>query len=114
RGQRGDKNQMADALKRPKGSCMDGKYDTLAVAGDGLVSTIDLELQLLAEKLMKNKMGSVVAIEPATGEILTFVTAPSYDPNMMVGRQSGNNYMKLLHDETRPMFIRTIQDYNPP
>lgn len=114
RGQRGVKNQMVDALNRPKGSFMDGKYDTLAVAGDGLVSTIDLELQLLAEKLMKNKMGSVVAIEPATGEILTFVSAPSYDPNMMVGRQRGNNYMKLLHDETRPMFIRPIQASYPP
>src|SRR5690606_25659976 len=65
-------------------------------------------------KLMKNKMGSVVAIEPSTGEILTFVSAPSYDPNMMVGRQRGNNYMKLLNDETRPMFIRPIQASYPP
>src|SRR5690606_26726004 len=84
RGQRGVKNQMVDALNRLKGSFMDGQYDTLAVAGEGLVSTIDRDLQVLAEKLMKNKMGSVVAIEPATGEILTFVSAPSYDPNMMV------------------------------
>lgn len=114
RGQRGVKNQMVDALNRPKGSFMDGKYDTLAVAGEGLMTTIDLDLQRLAEKLMENKMGSVVAIEPATGEILTFVSAPSYDPNMMVGRQRGNNYMKLLNDETRPMFIRPIQASYPP
>lgn len=105
---------MVDALNRPKGSFMDGQYDTLAVAGDGLISTIDRDLQVLAEKLMKNKMGSVVAIEPATGEILTLVSAPSYDPNMMVGRQRGNNYMKLLRDETRPMFIRPIQASYPP
>src|SRR5690606_15052904 len=70
--------------------------------------------QVLAERLMKGKMGSVVAIEPATGEILTFVSAPSYDPNMMEGRQRGNNYMKLLNDETRPMFIRPIQASYPP
>ncbi|WP_437917758.1 penicillin-binding protein 2 [Sphingobacterium sp. LRF_L2] len=114
RGQRGVKNQMVDALNRPKGVFMEGKYDTLAVSGEGLVSTIDADLQLLAEKLMKGKMGSVVAIEPSTGEILTFVSAPSYDPNMMVGRQRGNNYMKLLNDETRPMFIRPIQASYPP
>src|SRR5690606_9066652 len=114
RGQRGVKNQMVDALNRPKGVFMDGKYDTLAVSGEGLITTIDRELQVLAERLMKGKMGSVVAIEPATGEILTFVSAPSYDPNMMVGRQRGNNYMKLLNDETRPMFIRPIQASYPP
>ncbi len=114
RGQRGVKNQMVDALNRPKGVFMDGKYDTLAVSGDGLISTLDKELQVLAEKLMKNKMGSVVAIEPSTGEILTFVSSPSYDPNMMVGRQRGNNYMKLLNDPTKPMFIRPIQASYPP
>ncbi|MFD2968647.1 penicillin-binding protein 2 [Sphingobacterium bambusae] len=114
RGQRGVKNQMVDALNRPKGVFMEGRYDTLAVSGEGLISTIDRDLQLLAEKLMKGKMGSVVAIEPATGEILTFVSAPSYDPNMMVGRQRGNNYMKLLNDETKPMFIRPIQAQYPP
>ncbi|GHE30833.1 penicillin-binding protein 2 [Sphingobacterium griseoflavum] len=114
RGQRGIRNQMVDALNRPKGVFMEGKYDTLAVSGEGLISTIDRDMQLLAEKLMKGKMGSVVAIEPSTGEILTFVSAPSYDPNMMVGRQRGNNYMKLLNDETKPMFIRPIQAQYPP
>ena len=114
RGQRGVKNQMVDALNRPKGSFMDGQYDTLAVAGDGLVSTIDRDLQIMGEKLMKNKMGSIVAIEPSTGEILAFVSAPTYDPNMMVGRQRGNNYMKLLYDENRPMFVRPIQASYPP
>ncbi|TDS12209.1 penicillin-binding protein 2 [Sphingobacterium paludis] len=114
RGQRGVKNQMVDALNRPKGVFMEGKYDTLAVSGEGLISTIDRDLQYLAEKLMKGKMGSVVAIEPATGEILTLVSAPSYDPNVMVGRQRGNNYMKLLNDETKPLFIRPIQASYPP
>src|SRR5690554_4437696 len=80
RGQRGVKNVMVDAFNRPQGSFADGKYDTLAIAGDGLVSSLDKELQVLAEKLMQNKIGSVVAIEPATGEILTFVSSPGYDP----------------------------------
>lgn len=114
RGQRGVQNLMVDAFNRPKGHFMDGKYDTLAVAGDGLVSSLDLELQKLAEKFMKNKRGSVVAIEPSTGEILAFASTPSYDPNMMVGRERGNNYMKLLNDPNKPMFIRPIQAQYPP
>lgn len=114
RGQRGVKNVMVDAFNRPQGVFADGKYDTLAVAGDELISSLDRELQLLAEKLMENKIGSVVAIEPSTGEILTFVSSPSYDPNMMVGRDRGNNYMKLLYDPYKPMFIRPIQAQYPP
>lgn len=114
RGKRGVKNLMVDALNRPKGVFMDGKYDTLAVTGEGLVSSLDKTLQILGEKLMKNKLGSIVAIEPSTGEILTFVSSETYDPNMMVGRQLGNNYMKLLEDENRPMFIRPIQASYPP
>lgn len=114
RGQRGIKNVMVDAFNRPQGVFADGKYDTAAVAGDELISSLDKELQILAEKLMKNKIGSVVAIEPATGEILTFVSSPSYDPNMMVGRERGNNYMKLLYNPHKPMFIRPIQAQYPP
>lgn len=114
RGQRGIKNVMVDAFNRPQGVFADGRYDTLAVAGDGLVSSLDKDLQILAEQLMRNKIGSVVAIEPATGEILTFVSSPSYDPNMMVGRERGNNYMKLLNDPYKPMFIRPIQAQYPP
>lgn len=114
RGKRGIRNVMVDALNRPKGSFMDGKYDTLAVTGDGLVSSLDRELQILAEKLMANKMGSVVAIEPSSGEILAMVSSPTYDPNLMVGRELGNNYMKLLNDPSKPMFIRPIQASYPP
>ncbi|WP_140936657.1 penicillin-binding protein 2 [Sphingobacterium lumbrici] len=114
RGSRGVKNLMVDALNRPKGVFMEGKYDTLAVSGDGLVSSLDIELQILAEQLMRNKLGSVVAIEPSTGEILTFVSSPSYDPNLMVGKDRGNNYMDLLNDPTKPMFIRPIQASYPP
>jgi len=114
RGNRGVKNLMVDALNRPKGIFSEGKYDTLAVSGDGLISSLDKDLQIMAEKLMKNKIGSVVAIEPSTGEILTFVSSPSYDPNQMVGRERGNNYMKLLNDPHKPMFDRPIQASYPP
>jgi penicillin-binding protein 2 len=114
RGSRGVRNYMVDALNRPKGKFMDGKYDTLAVSGDGLISSLDKDLQILAEKLMKNKLGSVVAIEPSTGEILTYVSSPSYDPNLMVGRERGNNYMEMLYDPNKPMFNRPIQASYPP
>ncbi|MFD2598589.1 penicillin-binding protein 2 [Sphingobacterium corticis] len=114
RGKRGVKNQMVDALNRPQGSFMEGKYDTLAVTGDGMVSSLDRDLQILAERLMKNKLGSVVAIEPSSGEILAMVSSPTYDPNLMVGRDLGNNYMDLLRNENKPMFLRPIQASYPP
>lgn len=114
RGQRGVRNVMVDAFNRPKGVFSEGKFDTVAVAGEGLVSSLDRELQILAEELMQNKIGSVVAIEPSTGEILTFVSSPGYDPNSMVGRERGNNYMKMLNDPYRPMFIRPTQAEYPP
>jgi len=114
RGQRGVKNQLVDAFNRPQGSYADGRFDTLAVAGESLVSSLDKQLQIFAEQLMKNKRGSVVAIEPATGEILAFVSSPSYDPNLMVGRKRGENYAKLAQDPDMPMFIRPIQAQYPP
>lgn len=114
RGQRGVQNLMVDALNRPKGHYANGKYDTLAVSGEHMISSLDKELQKLGERLMKNKIGSIVAIEPSTGEILSFVSSPGYDPNLMVGRQRGNNYMALLNDTYKPMFVRPIQAEYPP
>jgi len=114
RGRRGVQNLMVDALNRPKGNYANGKYDTVAVAGEHMISSLDKELQKLGEKLMKNKIGSIVAIEPSTGEILSFVSSPGYDPNLMVGRQRGNNYMALLNDNYKPMFVRPIQAEYPP
>ena len=114
RGQRGVQNLMVDALNRPKGHFADGKYDTLAVSGERLISSLDKGLQKLGEQLMNNKIGSVVAIEPSTGEILAFISSPGYDPNLMVGRERGNNYMELLNQPSKPMFIRPIQAEYPP
>jgi penicillin-binding protein 2 len=114
RGQRGVQNLMVDALNRPKGNYAGGKYDTVAVSGEHMISSLDKDLQKFGEQLMKNKIGSIVAIEPSTGEILSFVSSPGYDPNLMVGRQRGNNYMALLNDKYKPMFVRPIQAEYPP
>src|SRR5690606_7341166 len=114
RGQRGVENQMVDAFNRPKGHFADGAYDTLAVTGKKLISSLDRDLQRLGEKLMQNKIGSIVAIEPSTGEILAFVSSPTYDPNLMVGRDKGNNYAKLSKNPHNPLFIRpTMAEYPP-
>lgn len=114
RGQRGVKNLMVDAFNRPKGHYAEGRYDTLASAGEKLVSSLDKELQKFGEQLMNNKIGSIVAIEPSTGEILAFVSSPSYDPNLLVGRNKGNNYMRLLKNPNNPLFIRPIMAEYPP
>ncbi|MGY4385525.1 penicillin-binding protein 2 [Pedobacter sp. UYP24] len=114
RGERGVVNMLYDAHNVPKGSYAEGKFDTSAVSGEQLISSLDIRLQKLGEQLMHNKIGSIVAIEPATGEILAFVSSPGYNPNDMVGRQSGNNYMKILAEPYRPFNIRPIQGYYSP
>lgn len=114
RGQRGVRNMMVDSRNIPKGSFANGAYDTVAVAGERLISSLDSKIQKLGERLMKNKVGSIVAIEPSTGEILAFVSSPTYDPNLMVGRERGNNVSKLYDDPYNPLFIRPIQAYYPP
>lgn len=114
RGTKGSKITLVDVHNREKGSFQNGKYDTASIAGSNLYSSIDLQLQLYAEKIMANKRGSIVAIEPSTGEILCFVSAPFYDPNMLVGRVRGNNYMKLLNDISKPLFNRALMAEYPP
>jgi penicillin-binding protein 2 len=117
RGERGVVNMMYDAKNVPKGSYSEGKFDTAAVSGEQLISSLDMRIQKMGEELMKNKVGSIVAIEPATGEILAFVSSPGYDPNLMVGRNQGNNYMKLINlndNPNRPLTIRPIQGYYSP
>jgi penicillin-binding protein 2 len=114
RGQRGVENLMVDAFNRPKGHFAGGKYDTLAVAGEKLISSLDVRIQKLGEMLMTKKVGSIVAIEPSTGEILCFVSSPGYDPNLLVGKERGNNYAKLLQNKYKPSLIRPIQAGYPP
>jgi len=114
RGKRGVRIVMVDVHNREKGSFADGRYDTLPVSGLNLKTTIDFQLQKLGEELMRNKAGSVVAIEPSTGEILALVTNPSYDPNLMVGRERTVNYRQLMKDPLKPLFNRATQAYYPP
>ncbi|WP_192821934.1 penicillin-binding protein 2 [Rufibacter sp. LB8] len=113
-GRRGAKYTMVNVRGIEKGSFKDGAYDTLSVAGKNLVTTIDLELQQYIETMMAGKTGSVVAIEPATGEVLALVSAPFYDPSQLTGKELGNNYMKLLRDPVKPLFNRPLMATYPP
>jgi penicillin-binding protein 2 len=114
RGQRGVRNEMVDSRGISKGKYENGYYDTSAVAGERLISSLDIRIQKLGEQLMQNKVGSIVAIEPSTGEILAFVSSPTYDPNLMVGRERGNNMMAMYKNPYNPLFIRPIQAYYSP
>ena len=114
RGEKGVEILLRDAKGRIKGKYENGKEDIPPKAGQNLTLTLDIELQLLAEQLMKGKMGSVVAIEPATGEILAMVSNPSFNPAILVGRQRSKNYNELLHDPTKPLMNRATQALYPP
>ena len=115
RGKKGMKIRVVDVLNRDKGSFQGGKYDTVAFAGTDLFSTLDADLQAYGERLMTGKRGSIVAIEPSTGEILCIVSSPSYDPNLLVGRIRRDNYSKLLEDSvTVPLFDRALMASYPP
>lgn len=114
RGKKGVKVNEIDAHGVIKGSFRDGMYDSLPIPGRSLVCTIDAELQELAEELMEGKVGSVVAIEPSTGEILLMVSSPTYDPNDLVGKNLRLNYNKLLKNPHRPLYNRAVSSHYPP
>ena len=115
RGKKGVEVIMVDVFNRPKGSYKNGKYDTVAVAGQTITSSIDAELQAYAEKLMHNKTGAIVALEPSSGEILAMVSAPTFDPNLLVGRVRSDNYRLLQKDTLKPLFNRALMsEQNPP
>jgi penicillin-binding protein 2 len=115
RGKRGVKIYMVDAYSRVKGSYAEGSMDTVAVQGADIISTIDLDLQEYGEHLMQNKTGSIVAIEPKTGEILALVSSPDYDPALLVGRVRSENFTRLMADTTsEPLFNRAFMASYPP
>lgn len=114
RGTKGVRIQMVDVHGMPKGAYADGIYDTLPRPGPSITCTIDGELQAFAEFLLEGKVGSVVAIEPSTGEILVMASSPTYDPDELVGRERGNNYMKLLNNKRRPLYNRAVMSPYPP
>jgi len=114
RGQKGVNIYIVDVHNRIMGSFSEGKFDTAAVIGTNIKTTIDATLQLYGEKLMQHKKGSIVAIEPSTGEILMLVSSPSYDPGLLVGRIRSSNYVALTNDTLKPLFNRAIMASYPP
>ena len=114
RGIKGMKIRMVDVFNRDVGSFENGKYDTAAMMGNDLYTGLDAELQAYGEKLMSNKRGSIVAIEPATGEILCFLSSPGYDPNLLVGRVRGKNFEMLNESPLKPLLNRAISGTYPP
>ena len=114
RGQKGVRFMVIDPMGRPQESFNEGDFDTLAISGQNIISTIDSDLQAYGEYLMQHKKGSIVAIEPATGEILAMVSSPTYDPNLLVGRDRGENYGLLQNDSLLPLYNRAIKGtYRP-
>ena len=115
RGVKGVKHMQRDRFNREIGLYREGKFDTIAVQGKDITLTIDSELQKYGEALMVNKRGGIVAIEPRTGEILALVTAPSYNPNILVGRQRSRNYTRLYNDSlAKPLYDRGLLAEYPP
>lgn len=114
RGKRGVRKILVDVHNREKGSYNNGLEDTLSVAGKNLTTTIDLDLQTYGELLMQNKTGSIVAIEPQSGEILSLVSSPGYNPNLLVGRSIKTNYPILTKDSLKPLFNRATMAQYPP
>jgi penicillin-binding protein 2 len=114
RGKKGLKIKMVDVFNREKGVYEAGKYDTLAQAGQDLYLTIDADLQAYGEKLMQNKRGSIVALQPHSGEILALVSSPGYDPNLLIGRVRSKNYKALSQDTLVPLFNRALLAMYPP
>lgn len=114
RGQKGVKYYLQNAVGVETGRFESGKYDTLAQQGKSITISLDAQLQEYGEQLMVNKRGAIVAIEPATGEILTMISTPGYDPNLLVGRKLGKNWGKLEQDSLIPLYNRATQPrYNP-
>ncbi len=114
RGKKGLKVMMVDVHNREMGSYRDGELDQEPEAGKDIYLGLDAELQAYGEQLMVGKIGSIVAIEPSTGQILAFVTSPTYDPNLLVGRERGKHYQELKDDPMKPLINRAINGTYPP
>ena len=127
-GRTGIEKTYEDALRGSKGqsfksvnvhgaivdSYMDGSKDYPSVPGKDLTTTIDIRIQKLGEELMENKIGAIVAIEPSTGEILAMISAPTYDPNLLIGNARSENYNELIKNPRRPFINRTTSGVYPP
>ena len=114
RGKRGVRFKLRDVKGVEKGSFSEGKYDTLSVPGQNLVTGIDIDLQLYGEFLMNGKSGSIVAIDPTSGEILSLVSGPSYDPILLTGKNYSTNFKLINSDSLKPLFNRPLMaQYRP-
>jgi penicillin-binding protein 2 len=114
RGKRGVRFKLRNVKGIEKGSFQNGAFDTLSVPGQNLITGIDLELQRYGELLMAGKSGSIVAIEPSTGEILAIVSGPTYDPSLLTGKKYGNNFALISSDTNKPLFNRPLMaQYRP-
>ena len=114
RGVKGKEILIRDALGKIKGRLNDGADDVAPVAGNDLHLSIDINLQMLGERVMRGKVGAIVCIEPKTGEILALVSSPSYDPSLLVGKERGKNYADLVLNPMKPLFDRSIMGTYPP
>jgi len=115
RGTKGVKYIQRDRFNKEIGSYKNGIYDTLPIPGKDLTLTIDSKLQQYGEALMVNKRGGIVALEPSSGEILALISMPTYNPNLMVGRERSANFTKLYLDSiSRPLLDRGLQGQYPP
>ena len=114
RGEKGVEILLRDARGRIQGNYMGGALDVPPVAGKNLKLSLNIELQELGERLLEGKIGSIVAIEPSTGEVLCLVSSPTYDPHLVVGRHRGENHLKLARDPWKPLLNRAIMGVYPP
>lgn len=114
RGEKGAEILLRDAHGRIQGKYENGKNDIAPISGKNLTLSIDMELQAYGEYLMQNKVGSIIMIEPSTGEILCMVAAPTYDPSILLGRDFGKNYKELERNPLKPLYNRPIQAFYPP
>ncbi|TAF54339.1 MAG: penicillin-binding protein 2 [Sphingobacteriia bacterium] len=113
-GQRGIKRFVRDNKSRIQGPYENGLFDTVAIAGRNLYTSIDVEVQQLAEKLLQNKIGSAVAINPRTGGIIAMASSPSYNPNVLTGNARRKNWGRMIMDTAKPMYNRAIKGQYPP
>lgn len=114
RGEKGIEVLLRDAHGRIQGNYMDGKFDKTSVPGKNLTLSLDIELQMLGERLLEGKIGSIVAIEPSTGEVLCLVSSPTYDPRLMIGRNRGKNHLAMSRNPWKPLLNRAIMGTYPP
>lgn len=114
RGEKGVEVLLRDAHGRIQGHYMDGQLDRSSIPGKNLTLGIDIDLQMLGERLLQHKIGAIVAIEPSTGEILCMVSSPSFDPHILIGRQRGKNHRLLQLDKRKPLLNRAIMGAYPP